>query len=82
MEDEIMSYRILSCLGIFTFSLFSPATVSTASVPTGLPDFKPNGGFSIQLNNGGIWQEIGFLSFDEFFREKRLKFPGRKVVYT
>jgi hypothetical protein len=80
MEDEMISYRSFSCLGLSAFFLLSLATVSPASVQTGLPDFEANGGFSIHLKNGSGWQKIGSLSFDEFFREKVLNVAGDEGV--
>lgn len=74
----MMSYRLFGCLGLSASFLLSLAAVAPASVQTGLPDFEPNGGFSVHLKKGSDWQKIGFLRFDEFFREKGLNVPGEE----
>ncbi len=74
----MMLYRVFCCLGLSAFFLLSLATVASASVQKSLPDFEPNGGFSIHLKKGSAWQKIGFLRFDEFFREKGLNVSGEE----
>lgn len=79
VEDLMQSFRNWHYLASSLSLLLSMPTAATASVSSGgLPAFHDNGGFAVYQEEDGHWSKCGFLSFDEFFREKQLELASQK----
>ncbi|MFH1177659.1 MAG: hypothetical protein V1750_09655 [Acidobacteriota bacterium] len=49
---------------------------STGSRPDFVAPFVPQGGFEVRALVGGVWQRVGEISCDRFFRERALQLPS------
>ncbi|MDA8169396.1 MAG: hypothetical protein M0Z59_06820 [Nitrospiraceae bacterium] len=79
MRARILAVVFFSFLAMVVFTSFANVKAGPKVTFFGLNSegkSKPNGEYGVEVFSGGKWVRAGALSFDKFYREKRLDLSG------